>query len=139
LERPLGPKIQQNRAPRVELGLKQAYALLKAVAGARPGIRARVIVTGARSAQTAMKIFGNLAATVGRYLDAQIDFAGYVPVDPHLSFAGTMGKTVVDAFPAAPASTAFRQIAREIVSWPDARALPMAPPAAKARRLDHTV
>lgn len=98
--------------------IKQSYLLLKALGSAtRQPVPVRVLVTEARGAQSALHMYSNLAATVRQYLGADIAFAGYLPADTHLAMAHTLSKTVVDAFPAAPAALAFRQAAREIASW----------------------
>lgn len=99
-------------------GIKQSYLLLKSFAAHQSeSLSVHVVIVGARSAESALRMYGNLAATVKQYLGTGMAMAGYIPVDTHLEMAGTLGKPVVNAFPAAPASIAFRQVAREIVSW----------------------
>lgn len=108
-------------------GIKQSYLLLKGLPAAAAGtLPVRVLVTEARSAQSALHMYGNLAATVRQYLGADIALAGYIPADTHLALARTLDKPVVEAFAAAPAALACRQVAREIASWRAAAALPAA-------------
>ena len=83
------------------------------------------MVCGAHSVDSAVRVFGNLANTVGQYLNTRIDFAGYFPEDRHTELALSLGKPVASAFPASPSAMAFRQLAEEMLSWAssmDARA-----------------
>jgi hypothetical protein len=97
-------------------GIKQSYLLLKALgtSNVRP---MRVLVTEARSAQSALHMYSNLAATVRQYLGVDVALAGYIPHDTHLDMAHTLGKSVIATFPASAAARACRQVAREIASW----------------------
>jgi flagellar biosynthesis protein FlhG len=104
-------------------GIKSAYTLLKKTAvlqGSGAGIRA--VVCGAHSVDSAVRVFGNLANTVGQYLNTRIDFAGYLPEDRHTELALSLGKPVASAFPASPSAMAFRQLAEEMLSWASAEA-----------------
>lgn len=106
-------------------GIKQSYLLLKGLPKAAAGtLPVRVLVTEARAAQSALHMYGNLAATVRQYLGADIALTGYIPADTHLAMARALDKPVVEAFPAAPAALACRQAAREIASWRSPAALP---------------
>ena len=99
-------------------GIKSAYTLLKKTAvlqGSSAGIR--TVVCGAHSVDSALRVFSNLANTVGQYLNTRIDFAGYLPEDRHVELALSLGKPVASAFPASPSAMAFRQLAEEMLSW----------------------
>lgn len=104
-------------------GIKSAYTLLKKTAvlqGSGAGIR--TVVCGAHSVDSAVRVFSNLANTVGQYLNTRIDFAGYLPEDRHVELALSLGKPVASAFPASPSAMAFRQLAEEMLSWASAEA-----------------
>jgi len=107
-------------------GIKSAYTLLKKTAGLqgtnRQGGGIRTVVCGAHSVDSAVRVFGNLANTVGQYLNTRIDFAGYLPEDRHVELALSLGKPVASAFPASPSAMAFRQLAEEMLSWASAEA-----------------
>lgn len=103
-------------------GIKSAYALLKKTAGLQGGAGIRTVVCGAHSVDSAVRVFGNLANTVGQYLNTRIDFAGYLPEDRHVELALSLGKPVASAFPASPSAMAFRQLAEEMLSWASAEA-----------------
>jgi len=103
-------------------GIKTAYTLLKKTAVLQGGAAIRTVVCGARSVDSAVRVFGNLANTVGQYLNTRIDFAGYLPDDGHVELALSLGKPVASAFPASPSAVAFRQLAEEMLSWASAGA-----------------
>ncbi|MCD9231092.1 MinD/ParA family ATP-binding protein [Ralstonia pseudosolanacearum] len=120
--------------PEAPEGIKAAYTLLKKTAvlqGRKGGSGIRTVVSGARSVDSAVRVFGNLSNTVGQYLNTRIDFAGYIPDDRHIELALSLGKPVVSAFPASPSAMAFRQLAEEMLSWASVEAQPGsdAPPA----------
>ncbi|AKZ29201.1 MinD/ParA family ATP-binding protein [Ralstonia pseudosolanacearum] len=113
--------------PEAPEGIKAAYTLLKKTAvlqGRKGGSGIRTVVSGARSVDSAVRVFGNLSNTVGQYLNTRIDFAGYIPDDRHIELALSLGKPVVSAFPASPSAMAFRQLAEEMLSWVSVEAQP---------------
>jgi len=90
--------------------IKAAYALIKrlhAQLGRRPF---GILVTGA-SEREAKQVYANMARAASRYLAVELHSLGSVPADEHLKQATRLGRTVVDAFPLAGASVAFRQLA----------------------------
>jgi flagellar biosynthesis protein FlhG len=90
--------------------IKSAYAIIKRL-HARLGRRPySVLVTGA-SEQTAQQVYQNMMQTASRYLAVPLSCLGTVPADEHLTRAASLGRTVIDAFPMAGASMAFRQLA----------------------------
>jgi flagellar biosynthesis protein FlhG len=87
-----------------------AYALIKRLAqqfGRRPF---GILVTGASEAE-AKVVYDNMSAAATRYLAVQLTSLGSVPADEYLHRAARLGRAVVDAFPLAGASVAFRQLA----------------------------
>jgi len=90
--------------------IKSAYALIKRL-NSRFGRRPfGVLVTGA-SEKRAQIVFQNMAQAASRYLAVRLDSLGSVPSDEHISRAAQLGRTVIDAFPMASASVAFRNLA----------------------------
>jgi len=90
--------------------IKAAYAIIKrlnAQLGRRPF---GVLVTGA-SDQEAQLVYANMAHAASRYLAIELQSMGSVPADEHLKRATRLGRSVVDAFPLALASVAFRRLA----------------------------
>lgn len=90
--------------------IKSAYAIIKRL-NAHLGRRAfSVLVTGA-SDREAQVVYQNIAQAASRYLALQLSSMGSVPADEHLKRAAKLGRSVVDAFPLAGASVAFRRLA----------------------------
>jgi len=90
--------------------IKSAYSIIKrlnASLGRRPF---SVLVTGA-SDQRAQVVYDNMAKAASRYLAIPLNSIGSVPADEHMTRAARLGTTVVDAFPRAGASVAFRRLA----------------------------
>lgn len=90
--------------------ITSAYAIIKRLS-ARLGRRPfGVLVTGA-SPTEARQIYENMAQAASRYLAVQLTSIGSVPADADLRRATQLGRPVIDAFPMAGASVAFRQLA----------------------------
>lgn len=90
--------------------ITNAYALVKRLSlqlGRRPF---GILVTGATEAE-AKVVYDNMSAAATRYLAVKLGFMGSVPADEYLHRAARLGRAVVDAFPLAGASVAFRQLA----------------------------
>jgi flagellar biosynthesis protein FlhG len=90
--------------------IKNAYAIIKrlnAKLGRRPF---SLLVTGA-SEKEAQVVYENMAQAARRYLAVELHSMGSVPADDHLKKAANLGRSVVEAFPLAMASIAFRRLA----------------------------
>jgi flagellar biosynthesis protein FlhG len=90
--------------------ITNAYALIKRLAqefGRRPF---GILVTGATEAE-AKVVYDNMSAAASRYLAVTLNSMGSVPADEYLHRAARLGRAVVDAFPLAGASVAFRRLA----------------------------
>lgn len=90
--------------------IKAGYATVKqlnAKLGKRPY---GILVTGAADGE-AKRVYANMAQAASRYLAVQLNSVGSVPPDEHVAQAARLGRTVVDAFPLASASVAFRSLA----------------------------
>ncbi len=90
--------------------IKSAYSIIKRLnnqLGRRPF---SVLVTGA-SDKEAQVVYENMARAASRYLALQLTSMGSVPADEHLKRAARLGRSVIDAFPLAGASVAFRRLA----------------------------
>ena len=90
--------------------ITNAYALIKHLShqlGRRPF---GILVTGATEAE-AKVVYDNMSTAATRYLAVTLNSMGAVPADEYLHRAARLGRSVVDAFPLAGASVAFRQLA----------------------------
>lgn len=90
--------------------IKNAYGIIKrlnAKLGRRPF---SLLVTGATEKE-AKVVYENMAQAARRYLAVELTSLGFVPADEHLKKAASLGRSVIDAFPLAAASVAFRRLA----------------------------
>jgi flagellar biosynthesis protein FlhG len=90
--------------------ITNAYALVKRLSqhlGRRPF---GILVTGATEAE-AKVVYDNMSSAATRYLAVSLSSMGSVPADEYLQRAARLGRAVVDAFPLAGASVAFRRLA----------------------------
>jgi flagellar biosynthesis protein FlhG len=90
--------------------ITNAYALIKRLSqqlGRRPF---GILVTGATE-EAAKVVYDNMATAATRYLAVTLTSMGSVPADEYLQRAARLGRAVVDAFPLAGASVAFRRLA----------------------------
>jgi flagellar biosynthesis protein FlhG len=90
--------------------IKAAYCLIKRLNGQLGRRPFSLLVTGA-SEEEAKVVFENMAQAASRYLAIQLTSMGSVPADEHLHRAARLGRAVVDAYPLAGASVAFRRLA----------------------------
>ncbi|MDN4576358.1 hypothetical protein DBB29_11365 [Pandoraea cepalis] len=77
----------------------------------------RVLVNRSEDVE-ARVVCRNLATTASRYLAVSLELAGHVPMDRQVVRARQLTRTVVDAFPMAPAAVAYRQLAAQVMHWP---------------------
>lgn len=95
--------------------ITNAYALVKRLSqhlGRRPF---GILVTGATEAE-AKVVYDNMSSAATRYLAVTLSSMGSVPADEYLHRAARLGRAVVDAFPLAGASVAFRRLAGRLAS-----------------------
>lgn len=90
--------------------IKAAYSIIKRLNGQLGRRSFGVLVTGA-SDKEAQVVYENMAQAASRYLAIQLNSMGSVPADEHLKRAARLGRSVIDAFPLAGASVAFRRLA----------------------------
>lgn len=87
-----------------------AYSLIKRLNLALGHRSFGILVTNA-SEREAKVVYDNMKQAASRYLALDLTSMGSVPADEHLHRAARLGRAVVDAFPQAGASVAFRQLA----------------------------
>lgn len=87
-----------------------AYSIIKRLNGELGKRPCGVLVTGA-SEKEAQVVYQNMAKAASRYLALKLNSVGSVPADEHLTRAARLGRAVIDAFPLAGASVAFRRLA----------------------------
>lgn len=103
--------------------IKSAYILLKRLSDKLGRRRFSLLVTGGAE-KDAQTVFDNINQAASRYMAIQLDFLGAVPADEHLARAAGQGRTVIDAFPLASASLAFKRIAGHFLAPAGAYGIP---------------
>lgn len=102
--------IQLSRKPE---SITQAYSLIKQVCSELGRRSFGIIVDDSTDAQ-AQVVFRNISQVAKRFMQIELDFFGAIPADSHLNRASKLGRSVIDAFPLAIASTALKQIAQRL-------------------------
>ncbi|MCB5183793.1 MotR [Methylobacillus gramineus] len=90
-----------------------AYRLIKQLCNQVGRRSFGVLVSQANEAQAKI-VFQNIADVAQRHLHIELEFIGLIPTDEHLGRAAKLGRAVIDAFPMAKASAAFKALARKI-------------------------
>jgi len=93
--------------------IKDSYALIKKIYNQLGSRSFGIIVDNATETQ-AEAIFANISDVAKRFLNIELEFFGAIPPDVHLSRAAKLGRTVMEAFPLASASSAFKLIAERL-------------------------
>ncbi|MES2013014.1 MAG: MotR [Pseudomonadota bacterium] len=102
--------IQLTRNPE---SIKNAYTLIKQICSQLGRRSFGIIVDDATEAQAKI-VFRNISQVAKNFMQIELEFFGAIPSDDHLSRAAKLGRSVIDAFPLAAASTAFKQIAQRL-------------------------
>lgn len=98
--------------------LTDAYALIKVLARQYREHRFKILVNQAKSPREASEVFGKLDVAVDRFLHVAIELVGAIPYDDYVPMAVMRQKAVLEVFPHAPASQAFRKLAQQTIQWP---------------------
>jgi flagellar biosynthesis protein FlhG len=97
--------------------LTDAYALVKVLSRDFGVRRFRMVANQVRNAGEARALHQKLAKVSDRFLDIVLDFFGMVPQDERLRQAIRRQSAVVDLWPAARSSQAFKQLASAVDTW----------------------
>lgn len=87
-----------------------AYGLIKRIQQ-RNGRRSFGIMVTDSARHEAKKVFQNMAGVADRYLASPLEWIGNIPADDKLSAATASGRTIIEAFPSAPAAQAYLAMA----------------------------
>lgn len=98
--------------------IKQAYQIIKQISlqHIADDIESQPlgILVSDTSVEKAHLIFKNIAQVAKRYLKLELEFIGVVPADDALAKAAKLGSSVINAFPFAHATQAFKAIAKRL-------------------------
>lgn len=93
--------------------IKSAYFLIKQLCSKLGRRGFGILVTGT-SEPKAQDIYQNMAQVARRFLGVELEFIGSIPADEDLYRAAQLGRAVIEAFPLAKASAAFKQLAQRL-------------------------
>jgi len=97
--------------------LTDAYALVKVLSRDFGVRRFRMVANQVRNLGEARALHQKLAKVCDRFLDVVLDFLGMVPQDERLRQAIRRQNAVVDLWPSARSSQAFKQLASAVDNW----------------------
>ncbi len=98
--------------------LTDAYALIKVLSREHGIHRFHVLANMVQGSREGSRLFAKLARVAERFLEAQLDYAGAIPLDGLLRRSLQMQKAVVEAYPLSPSAQAFKKLAQQADSWP---------------------
>ena len=98
--------------------ITDAYAMIKVMNRDYGVERFHVLANQARDLKQGRELYNKLARVAEKFLDVALDHLGSIPYDENLKKAVQKQQTVVEAYPRSPASTAFKQVAKQTRQWP---------------------
>jgi flagellar biosynthesis protein FlhG len=98
--------------------MTDAYALIKVLSRNHDVSRFRVLANMTRSAGEGDALFRKLERVTSRFLDVVLEYVGEIPEDSYMRRAIREQRPVLNAYPASPASVAFKNLARKADKWP---------------------
>ena len=98
--------------------LTDAYALVKVLSRSHGVSRFRVVANQVRVTGAGGELFSRFERVTARFLDVVLEFAGEIPEDELLRRSVREQRPGFDAYPACPASRAFKKLAARADTWP---------------------
>jgi len=95
--------------------ITDAYALIKVLASVHGRKRFAILANNVADQAQAWRLFDTLSGTALRFLNASLDFIGWIPRDVQLLRAMAQARTVVIEAPDAPSSRAFGALAEQFI------------------------
>ncbi|MDP2761015.1 MAG: cellulose synthase operon protein YhjQ/BcsQ [Sideroxyarcus sp.] len=102
-------------------GITESYALLKQMALHNGRQAFAIVVNRVGSEREARTVFDNMELLARHNLQVRLEYLGYIPTDEKLKCATQLHRPVVEAFPAAAASMAVREVAQGMLRAPEAQ------------------
>lgn len=99
-------------------GITESYALIKRLALENARLNFEIVVNKAADEKSAMVVFDNMAKVARRNLAARLDYLGYIPSDDRLKRAAQLGRSVVEAFPAAASAKSYLELSQKLLRLP---------------------
>jgi flagellar biosynthesis protein FlhG len=101
--------------------MTDAYALVKLLATGHREKHFHILANNVSDTTAARRLFDALSGSALRFLNASLDFLGWIPGDPQLMAAVARSGLVVTEAPHAPSTKAFAVIAERVIEMTRAR------------------
>ncbi|WP_097460342.1 MinD/ParA family protein [Mangrovitalea sediminis] len=98
--------------------ITDCYALIKLLNRDYGLYRFRVLANQVRSQQEGKHLYNKLSRVTERFLDVALQYVGSIPYDEAIKKAVQRQRAVVEAYPRAKASLAFKALAQKVDAWP---------------------
>lgn len=98
--------------------ITDAYALIKLLNRDHGVFRFRILANMVKTSQDGHNLFAKLTKVTDRFLDVALQYVGCVPQDDAVKRAVQRQRPVIEAYPRAKASLAFKALAKKVDSWP---------------------
>jgi len=99
-------------------GITESYALIKRLALKKARQQFGIVVNKAGNEQAALTVFENMAKVARRNLSVRLEYLGHIPPDERLECAMQLGKSVVEAFPAAASTKSYLELSQKLLCLP---------------------
>ena len=98
--------------------ITDAYAIIKLLNREHGISRFRILSNMVKSVQEGRDLYNKMCRVTDQYLDVMLSYMGSIPYDEQLRKAVKSQKPVVEAYPRARASQAFKNLAKKADNWP---------------------
>ena len=98
--------------------ITDTYALIKLMNRDYDTHRFRVLANMVRTEQDGKALYDKLYRVTERFLDVALQYVGSIPLDDSVKKAVRRQKAVMELYPSAKASNAFRDLAKKVDQWP---------------------
>jgi flagellar biosynthesis protein FlhG len=98
--------------------ITDAYAIIKLLNREHGVSRFRILANMVKTVQEGRDLYNKMCRVTDQYLDVMLTYMGSVPYDEQLRKAVKSQKPVVEAYPRARVSQAFKNLAKKADNWP---------------------
>ncbi len=98
--------------------ITDSYALIKLLNRDYDMYRFRVLANMVKTQEEGRHLFSKLTNVTERFLDVALQYVGCIPYDEAVKKAVQRQRAVLDAYPRAKASMAYRSLAQKADNWP---------------------
>lgn len=98
--------------------ITDAYALIKLLNREHGLFKFKIVANMVKSLREGQELFAKLSKVTDRFLDVALELVATVPFDENVRKAVRKQKVVVDVYPKAAASIAYKTLASKAMTWP---------------------